>query len=322
MPTYIEIPINGSATGTSSNTPNTLVLRDGSGNFDAGTITATLNGNASTATTATSATSATTATSVSGTVAVANGGTGLTTTTTGDIIYSSATNTLAKLGVGSLSSLLVSGSNGLPQWQDSNKLMVYNDDFVSGYVNANWAGFAAAGTGALLAADVSFGAANPGVWKCVTGTTTTGYALLANASANLFIGAGSAFYETVINLSALSDGTNRYQVDVGCFDIQISAFANGICWRYIDTLNGGNWTLNSTKTSTSTQVNSGVAAAATTWVRLGWLLNAAGTSIQGYVNGVASGSPITTNIPTARMFICRTMSLDRASMVIELTTAR
>jgi trimeric autotransporter adhesin len=39
--------------GTSSNTPNTLVLRDGSGNFSAGTITASLSGNATTATTAT-----------------------------------------------------------------------------------------------------------------------------------------------------------------------------------------------------------------------------------------------------------------------------
>ena len=38
-------------TATSANTPNTLVLRDGSGNFAAGTITANLNGNAATVTT-------------------------------------------------------------------------------------------------------------------------------------------------------------------------------------------------------------------------------------------------------------------------------
>lgn len=47
---------------TNANTASTIVKRDASGNFSAGTITATLNGNASTATTATSATSATTAT--------------------------------------------------------------------------------------------------------------------------------------------------------------------------------------------------------------------------------------------------------------------
>ena len=61
-----------------------MVQRDASGNFSAGTITATLNGNASyaagagTATTAGSATTATTAGNVTGTVAVANGGTGTT----------------------------------------------------------------------------------------------------------------------------------------------------------------------------------------------------------------------------------------------------
>ena len=46
---------------TASNTASTLVKRDASGNFTAGTITAALTGNASTATQADSATYATTA---------------------------------------------------------------------------------------------------------------------------------------------------------------------------------------------------------------------------------------------------------------------
>jgi len=49
-------------TSTSATIPSTLVLRDGSGNFSAGTITANLSGNASTATSATNATMATSAT--------------------------------------------------------------------------------------------------------------------------------------------------------------------------------------------------------------------------------------------------------------------
>ena len=51
---------------TNANTGSTIVARDASGNFSAGTITAALNGNASTATSATSATSATTATNLAG----------------------------------------------------------------------------------------------------------------------------------------------------------------------------------------------------------------------------------------------------------------
>lgn len=55
---------NSATTATSTNTASAIVARDASGNFSAGTITADLNGNASTATSATSATTATNATNV------------------------------------------------------------------------------------------------------------------------------------------------------------------------------------------------------------------------------------------------------------------
>jgi hypothetical protein len=61
--TTISIP-NSSTTATSANTANAIVARDASGDFSAGTITASLSGNA---------------TNVSGIVAFANGGTGATT---------------------------------------------------------------------------------------------------------------------------------------------------------------------------------------------------------------------------------------------------
>ena len=50
---------NARTSGTNLNNPSTLVLRDASGNFAAGTITATLNGNATSATNASTATNAT-----------------------------------------------------------------------------------------------------------------------------------------------------------------------------------------------------------------------------------------------------------------------
>lgn len=57
---------------TNANTASTIVSRDGSGNFSAGTITAALTGNASTATSATSATTATNATNVATTAVSTN----------------------------------------------------------------------------------------------------------------------------------------------------------------------------------------------------------------------------------------------------------
>lgn len=58
---------NSATTATSANTANAIVARDGSGNFSAGTITAALNGNASTATTAANVNNGTLSMAVSGT---------------------------------------------------------------------------------------------------------------------------------------------------------------------------------------------------------------------------------------------------------------
>jgi hypothetical protein len=62
---------------TAQNKPGTIVKRDGLGNIEVGTVTGNLNGNATTATTAGS---------VSGTVMVPNGGTGITSYTPGNFI--------------------------------------------------------------------------------------------------------------------------------------------------------------------------------------------------------------------------------------------
>lgn len=56
---------NSATTATSANTVSAIVARNGSGDFSAGTISAALNGNASTATSATTATNATNAATVS-----------------------------------------------------------------------------------------------------------------------------------------------------------------------------------------------------------------------------------------------------------------
>jgi hypothetical protein len=63
---------NSATTATDANTANAIVARDASGNFTAGTITAALNGNASTATSATTATTATNATNVATTATATN----------------------------------------------------------------------------------------------------------------------------------------------------------------------------------------------------------------------------------------------------------
>lgn len=114
--TEIATSVTDTQAATSSNTVSTIVKRDASGNFSAGTITAALSGNATTATTATN---------VSGTVAIANGGTGQTsqtaafdalapTTTAGDLITHNGTDNI-RLPVGS-SGQVLKVVGGAPSW--------------------------------------------------------------------------------------------------------------------------------------------------------------------------------------------------------------
>ena len=87
-----------------------------------GTVTATSFSGAGTGLTGTAASlsiggNAATATTLAGTLAVAKGGTNITTYTAGDILYASATNVLSKLTAGTVSYVLTSGGAGVaPSW--------------------------------------------------------------------------------------------------------------------------------------------------------------------------------------------------------------
>ena len=96
--------------GASANTPSSIVMRDGSGNFTAGTITASLVG---AVTGNVTGNVSGTAANVTGTVAVSNGGTGLTSGTAGGIPYFASSTTLASTAALGDGQLLI-GSGGTP----------------------------------------------------------------------------------------------------------------------------------------------------------------------------------------------------------------
>ncbi len=90
---------------TNVNTVSTIVRRDASGNFSAGTITGTLNGNA---------------TNVTGTVAVANGGTGATSLGLNQLLFGNGTSAINALSLPGAPSVLLSAvSTGAPTWTTS-----------------------------------------------------------------------------------------------------------------------------------------------------------------------------------------------------------
>ena len=98
------------ATGNQDAKTNaSLTFNSNTANLATTTFTGALVGNASTAT------SATTAAGLSSTLATTSGGTNLTSYATGDIIYASGSNTLAKLAVGSNTHVLTL-TGGVPVW--------------------------------------------------------------------------------------------------------------------------------------------------------------------------------------------------------------
>jgi len=126
---------------TSSNTLNTIVSRDASGNFSAGTITANLSGNANTATSAITANSATTAT----TATLALTANKLTTARTINgisfdgteniIVYTHPTGDgnlhVPSTGTGSEGKVLVAGTTaGSISWQTLENLQVTNPNLI------------------------------------------------------------------------------------------------------------------------------------------------------------------------------------------------
>jgi len=73
-------------------------------------------GTVATTTTLTNATGLPLTTGVTGTLGATNGGTAQSTYTTGDMLYASATNTLAKLSIGTSGQALRVSAGGIPEW--------------------------------------------------------------------------------------------------------------------------------------------------------------------------------------------------------------
>lgn len=233
-----------------------------------------------------------------------DGGTGITTYTTGDILYASASNTLSKLAIGSTDDVLTV-AGGIPSWAapsttDPFAVMEEWDDFMTDVGNTTalsklaWrltsnGGTTQEGTGT---------ADHPGVLS--TGVTSTGAQLLDLGDKTVLLGGGEWILEYVMSIPTLSDATNTFSVSFGFGDPSIGTLAptDGVWLSYTHSANSGAWVMNTSSNSTTTTANS-ANTADTDWHRFKIIVNAAGTSASFYYDGVEmTNSPIATNIPT------------------------
>jgi len=175
------------------------------------------------------------------------------------------------------------------------------DDFILGNVTNTgtglWIGYYS-GTGAIVSPYPST-ALRPGIQRLDTGTTISGYAVLhLNIYYyNFLFGAGVYTLETDIYISNLSTVTETYTLRFGFGDNISGDMVDGAYFEYTNTGSTPNWYRCTASNSTRTKTDTGVAAAAGTWTRLKVVVNANGTSVEFFINGV-SVNVNTTNIPT------------------------
>jgi len=239
------------------------------------------------------------------TAQVAGGGTGLTTYTTGDLLYASAANTLSKLPITTQVGvpLFFNGTN--VAWYNPRKHLFYYDDFIAGQIASNlgWGGSTFNGGGQSASSSTNADKDHPGILSLTTGTATNGGSGVDLGATAMTFGGGTWYLEFISKITVLSDATDTFKVRIGFGDNKAASdFAEGVYFEYEDAGATPNWIIktsdNSVRSSTTTST-----AVTTNWVKLGILVNADATLATYYVDDVSVGTQ-STNIPTASTRLC------------------
>lgn len=235
----------------------------------------------------------------------AGGGTAQSSYTTGDILYASATDTLSKLGIGSIpGDVIIVNDSGSIQWDTD--VVVIKDDFLgtgsTSQQSDGWDGqFSATGGSDLIDGTAD----HPGIFE-LSVSANSDDAMISrgttspNSISPLIVGSGFMRFDFLIQFPTLADGTDDYRAWIGlgkgtAFNTGING--EGIGFEYIRSTST-NWNPFTESSSTQTSASGGSSVAVdTNWTHLRMEINAAATSVQFYIDGTDAGTS-TTNIPS------------------------
>lgn len=228
-------------------------------------------------------------------------------TTLGDLITRDGT-VPVRLALGADQTFLKATPTG-PVWSyvqpSPRRKITINEDWLSGTVAGNGAWTASvAGTSATITALASAG--RYGIIQATTGTTATGRASIVQSTlvSEFINGDGESTIQWCVQVPVLSTALQEFTVRVGFGDVVAAGdFVDGMYFEYNRALSV-NWTAVTAANSVRTRVASTVAVTAGGYVWLKAVTNAAGTSVEFFINDV-SVATITTNIPVgvARAFV-------------------
>jgi|GEM_PF-2061502 len=262
-----------------------------------------------------------------GTLSVSKGGTGQTTvllafanlsplTTKGDVLVYSTLNTRLPVGTnGQVLSANSAQASGL-EWItasgagfDPTTTITLYDDFIGNDQSAAAASTRSVGTlgwrvlnsgGSSTVAFTSAGVDtnHPGVLEVTSGSGVGNSCDMSiNIGQSIKLGGGQLAFDYLIQIPTLSTVTDAYIQRWGLGDVQGADHVNGVYFEYDRATSGDFFRIRTANSSTRTTTVTGTAVAAATWYKLRAVVNAAGTSIQYFINGSSVGT-ITTNIPT------------------------
>ena len=185
----------------------------------------------------------------------------------------------------------------------------YSNEFINGLATSTGGDdivSTSSGTGASSTGTSATSASNVvGLLTSTTGTTATGRTAISSYGSAIALGGGAVAYEFRIDgISALSTVTDRYAILVGLFDTYSAANqVDGVYFLYDEggvstgSAASANWQTVTVSNSNRT-FNTTSTAVSTAGAILRIEINAAGTQVDFYINGVLMPTPHVANIPT------------------------
>lgn len=141
---------------------------------------------------------------------------------------------------------------------------------------------------------------HPGILRLQGGTVDAGRSAIHLGDTGLHfmvLGGGVIRYGCVVRLTGVLSTHEMTIAGLGDVFAAVGDQNNGV---YFQVLGGGapdtNWHLVAANSGTRTRLNSGIAFVSGNWIKLEFEVNASGTSIEGFIDGLSIGT-ITTNIP-------------------------
>lgn len=192
-----------------------------------------------------------------------------------------------------------------PNENPLSRIILFDDFLGGGTSSVHQLGWqtSTSGTGAAQAGNIAAESNAFGVTSLTTGTTGTGRVSISLAGSHF--SQGLIDYTWRIRIPTLSNGTQTFTLYVGfgnTLAVTATNIVNGVYFTYTNSVNSGNWVLNTSNNSSRSTSNTAVAAT-TGYVKLRIVVAADGGSAEFFIDGTSVGtitSATTIPITTAR----------------------